>query len=270
MTDALPGPQLPWPSCRRPLSVVTFGNSIPTLMLPPRGDRAEGTYTEVLADVLSGRGVPTVPHVESEWFGFLTKALPQYPRRVRVHSPDVVVLQFGINELQPWLAPVWLLKHLMTQGAATTRVARAYRRFLAPRLWRGMRRYRRQAARVVGMRTWQTTPRRFRNALNRLLTQTRLDGRPLVLVLDIEKPSDVLRHFLPGIDKRYELYQALLEDVVSSFADPEVRLVRITEISAAFPGATPDGMHYTAQGHRAIGERLADEVTSWLEKRGAR
>jgi hypothetical protein len=29
-------------------------------------------------------------------------------------------------------------------------------------------------------------------------------------------------------------------------------------------------MHYTAEGHRAIGERLAEEVTAWLEKRGAR
>jgi lysophospholipase L1-like esterase len=250
--------------------VVTFGNSIPSLMLPPRKDRSEGTYTEVLADLLSGRGVPTVPHVESEWFGFLTKAKPTYPQRVRVHTPDVVVLQFGINELQPWLAPVWLIKHLMTQGEATTRLARAYRRHITPRLWRWMRGYRRRAAPLAGMRTWQTTPRRFRQALTRLLTQIRLDGRPLVLVLDIEKPSDLMRHFLPGIDRRYDLYQALLEEIVGTMADAEVRLVRITEISATLPGATPDGMHYTAEGHRAIGERLADEVTSWLEKRGAR
>jgi lysophospholipase L1-like esterase len=266
----LPGPQLPWPDNRRPLSVVTLGNSTPSLMLPPRKDRAEGTYTEVLADLLAGHGVPAIPHTDSEWFGFLKKSLRAYALRVRAFSPDVLIVQFGINELQPWLAPIWLLKHLMTQGEATTRSARAYRRFLAPRLWKGVRGYRRRVAPVVGMRTWQTTPRRFRKALLRLLTQSRLDGRPLVLVLDIEAPGEVLHHFLPGIDKRHRVYQQLLEDVVAEFDDPEVRLVRVTEVLAEHGGASPDGMHYTADGHRAIGERLAQEVVEWLSERGKR
>lgn len=270
MTQPLPGPQLPWPSCRRPLSVVTFGNSIPSLMLPPRADRGQGTYSEVLADLLNGRGVPTTVHVESDWFGFLTKALREYPRRVRPHVPDVVILQFGINELQPWLAPVWLVKHLMTKGRATTRAGRAYRKLVAPHLWRALRGYRRRVAPLVGLRTWQTTPRRFRNAMQALLTQTRVDGRPLVLVLDIEQPTEVLRLFLPGIDRRHAIYQELLAQIVASFGDSEVRLVPITEISATVPRAALDGMHYTAAGHHAIGEHLCHEVLGWLETRGAR
>jgi lysophospholipase L1-like esterase len=265
----LPGPQLPWPANRRPLSVVTLGNSVPSLMLPPRRDRAAGTYSEVLADVLSGEGVPTVPVVHSEWFGFLTKAWKAYPEKVRVHSPDVLILHFGTNELQPWLVPVWMVRHFMTQGQATTRAARAYRKLVSPRLWRWLRNYRRWVAPLAGMRTWQTTPRRFRNTLDRLLWQSRADGRPLVLVLDIEAPGEILHHFLPGIDKRHALYQQLLEDVVTRVGDPEVRLIRISEVAAGVEsGAAPDGMHYTPAGHRAIGERLADEVLDWLRERG--
>ena len=265
----LPGPQLPWPPNRRPLSVVTLGNSVPSLMMPARTDRGEGTYSEVLADVLTGEGVPTVPHVSSEWFGFLTKSRKHYPELVRARVPDVIILHFGVNELQPWLAPVWLLKHLMTYGAATTRPARAYRQLLAPRLWKVLRGYRRRIAPLVGLRTWQTTPRRFRNALHRLLLQSRLDGQPLVLVLDIETPTDILRHFLPGIDERHRIYQELLEEVVTNLDDPEVRLVRVSEVAGGIAiGAAPDGMHYTAVGHRLIGEHLADEVLTWLTERG--
>lgn len=265
---SLPGPQLPWPEQRRPLSVVAFGNSVATLQLPARSNRAQGTYVEVLADVLTGAGVPTVPHLESDWFGFLVDAFPQYARRVRVHAPDVLVVQFGLNEYQPWLLPIPVIRHLMVQNQATTRTARTYRRVVTPRLWRVVRGYRRRASAVVGQRTWQTTPRRFDRTLERLLRNVRLEARPLVLVLDIDPPGATLSHFLPGLEQRHEVFQQVLADVVARVADPEVRLVRVSEINASLgEGALPDGMHYSPATHEVVGRALAEEVLTWLGAR---
>lgn len=271
MTTPLPGPQLPWPAQRRPLSVVAFGNSVGSLMLPPREDRAEGTYVEVLADLLNGAGVPAVAHQECRWFDFLHRAMRQYVERVRRHSPDVVLVQFGLNEYQPWLLPVWVVRHLLVRNEAVSRTGRRYRRHVGEPLWRLVRGYRRRAARVVGMRTWQTTPLRFAGQLHRLLRKLRVEGRPLVLVFDVDRPGELLRHFLPGVDARHAVYQGVVADVVRETADPDVRLFRVSELTAALgPDAMADGQHYTAATHRAVGEALFAEVTGWLEERGRR
>lgn len=268
---SLTGPQLPWPADRRPLSVVAFANSVGTLQLPVRNDRAEGTYVEVLADLLATVGVPAVPHLESRWFDFLHRAMRDYEARVRVHNPDVLVVQFGLNEYQPWLVPVWLIRHLLVQNQASTRTARTYRARVAPTLWRIVRGYRRRTAGVIGTRTWQVTPQRFAGHLARLLRNARWEGRPLVLVLDIDAPAGVLEHFLPGMAARHAIYQDAIARVVADHGDPEVRLVRVSEITAALgPGALGDAMHYSPATHRAVGEALFEEVRGWLEERGRR
>lgn len=268
---SLPGPQLPWPPARRPLSVVAFANSVATLQMPARSDRSEGTYVEVLADLLAAEGVPVVPHLESRWFDFLHRAMRDYEGRLRVHAPDVVVVQFGLNEYQPWLVPVWLVRHLLVKNQAATRSARAYRRVIAPRVWTLVRGYRRRAAPFVGTRTWQTTPGRFAGHLRRLIRNLRVEARPLVLVLDLDVPDERLEHFLPGMGARHAVYQETIARVVAEAADDEVRLVRVSEITSALgTRALLDGMHYAPATHAEVGRVLADEVLSWLRARGAR
>lgn len=270
MTEPLPGPRLPWPAARRPLSLVAFGNSVATLQLPQRQDRSEGTYLEVLADLLASEGVPAVPHLESRWFDFLHRAMRDYERRVRAHAPDVVVVQFGLNEYQPWLVPVWLIRHLLVQNQAATRSAKAYRRWVAPRLWRVVRGFRRRTSRLVGLITWQVTPHRFAGQLRRLLNNVTIEAKPLVLVLDLDVPGASLHHFLPGIERRHAVYQDLIARVVAERDDPDVRLVRVSELTAALgPAAMPDGMHYAPATHAAVGRLLADEVLAWLKERGS-
>ncbi|MGB8651107.1 MAG: hypothetical protein WCD35_10650 [Mycobacteriales bacterium] len=267
----LSGPQIPWPADRRPLSVVAFANSVATLQMPVRSDRAEGTYVEVLADLLATVGVPAVPHLESRWFEFLHRAMRHYEERVRVHSPDVLIVQFGLNEYQPWLAPVWLIRHLLVQNQAAVRTTRAYRRLVAPKLWRALRGYRRRASPLVGTRTWQVSPDRFAGHLARLLRNVRWEARPLVLVLDIDAPSGLIEHFLPGMSERHAIYQEVIARVVAEHGDPEVRLVRVSELTAALgPEALPDSMHYTPATHRAVGQLLFEQVRGWLEERGRR
>ncbi|MCW2600404.1 MAG: hypothetical protein JWM02_2233 [Frankiales bacterium] len=270
MTKPLPGPQLPWPQHRRPLSVVAFANSVATLQIPVRTDRAQGTYVEVLADLLAGEGVPVIPHLESQWFDFLHRAMRNYESRVRVHAPDVLIVQFGLNEYQPWLAPVWLIRHLMVQHQAATRTAKGYRALVAPKLWRAVRGYRRRVAPLVGLRTWQVTPHRFAGQLTRLIRNVRLEARPLVLVLDLDPPGAALEFFLPGMAERHAIYQQVIARVVAEASDAEVRLVRVSEITSALgDGAMLDAMHYSPETHEAVGRALAAEVASWLRDRGA-
>jgi lysophospholipase L1-like esterase len=249
--------------------VVAFGNSVTALQSPGRAHHADGTFVEVLADRLAAEGVPAVPHLEARWFDFLHRAIRQYPERVRAHAPDVLVVQFGFNEYQPWLLPVWLLRHLMSRGEAVTRSARRYRRHVSEPMWRLVRGYRRFGSSLVGTRTWHTTPRRFEGHLRRLLRIARDEGRPLVLVLDLQPPDEKLEHFLPGLAARHAVYQGIYERVVADAADPDVRLVRASQLTAALDPATGDGIHYTPHAHRVIGEALAEQVLEWVRAQQA-
>lgn len=252
-------------SPERPLSVVVLGNSVPILSIPGRTGATDGPYAEVLRDRLTAAGVPTLVHLEGRWFDFAVGGLERYEESVRSHLPDVLVLQYGLNESQPWLLPVPVVRHFVTDHKTTTRRDAWYREHVAPALWKRVRAYRRWAASRVGTRTWQTTPHRFGEALHAIVRAARYDSRCLVLILDVERPGELLQHFLPGMPERHAVVQQLLADVVARFDDPEVRLVRVSELLAdAGPEAIPDTMHYSPLGHRLVGEALAAEVLSWL------
>ncbi len=249
----------------RPLSVVVLGNSVSVLSIPQRTGAHDGTYAEVLRDRLVAAGVPTRVQLEGRWFDFAKNALRRYEGSVRAHLPDVVVLQYGLNESQPWLLPVPVVRHFVTDHAVTTRAGRWYRRRIAPSAWRRVRAYRRWAAPKVGLRTWQTTPRRFHATMHQLVRAIRYDSQPLVLVLDVEAPGEILQHFLPGMPARHTVVQQELRAVVGGFGDEEVRLVEVSRLLAeAGPAAMADQMHYSPLGHRVVGEALADEVLRWL------
>lgn len=253
----------------RPLSVVVIGNSLAVLSIPQRTGHHDGPYAEVLRDLLTEAGQPVVLHNEARWFDFAVHALRRYEATVRPGVPDVVVLQFGLNESQPWLLPVPVVRHFVTRHTTITRTARAYREHVAPPVWKRVRAYRRWAAAKVGTRTWQTTPERFEGAMRALVRAVRYESRPLVLVLDVNAPGGVVAHFLPGMPERHAVVQEVLRRVVAGADSPEVQLVEVSRTTDELGEqvALPDGMHWSPAGHAAVGRLLAEHVARWLSER---
>lgn len=253
----------------RPLSVVVVGNSLAVLSIPQRTGREDGSYAEVLRDLLTDAGQPVVLHNEARWFDFAVHALRRYQETIRAGVPDVVVLQFGLNESQPWLLPVPVVRHFITNHTAVTRAAQLYRSRVVPPVWKSVRSYRRWASGKVGTRTWQTTPARFEGTMKALVRAVRYECRPLVLVCDVNTPGGVLTHFLPGMEERHAIVQDVLHRVVEDAADPEVRLVRTSDVVRELGEreAMPDGMHYSPGGHAAVGRLLAVQIAGWLAER---
>lgn len=253
----------------RPLELVVVGNSTSIMTSPARAHRAQGTYGELLADRLEAAGHRTNLHLEGRWFDLAPRAMRAYDERVARHAPDVLVLQFGLNESQPWLLPVWALRHLLTDHRATRPTALWYRQHVAAPVWTGVRAYRRRAAAAVGTRSWQVGPDRFLAAMHRMITVARRQFRPLVLVLDVPPPGARLEHFLPGQAARHAIVQRTLQELVDGIADPEVRLVPVSQVTSELghEAAVPDDLHLSPAGHAAVAALLWDEVTAWLAQR---
>jgi lysophospholipase L1-like esterase len=254
----------------RPLEIVVLGNSLGHLVMPVEGQQGHRSYGAVLRDELTGCGLPVNLHLESRWFDFAVDGLSRYEQDVRSHLPDVVILNYGLNESQPWLLPVPVLRHILTNHNVTSRTQLRYRRRILEPVWKEIRRYRRWASARVGMKTWQTHPDRFSAAMRMLITLSRQELGCLVLVLDIAPPGPVLTYFLPGQEERHRHFQGVLQDLTSDFDDPLVRLVRTEDfvVEQGFPVAMPDGMHYSPAGHAHVGQALAKEIVKWAPRHG--
>lgn len=247
----------------RPLSLVVVGNSLTFVQVPPRSRREQGTYGEVARDLLWEAGVPASVHLEGRWFDFAHRAARRYEQSVRVHAPDVVSIQYGLNEAQPWIVPISWIDHLVQKNVSTTRLSERYRRHVVPRVWRVVRGLRRRVAPHVS--TWQTTPRRFAASLVNLVFRIRIEQRSLVLLHDVGMPGQTLEHFLPGVGRRLAHMNEVVAAVVEAFDDPDVRLVRSSTVVDEFgpAAALHDGMHWTPEVHARVGAMLVDEVLSW-------
>jgi len=254
---------------RRSWKVLILGNSVPTTV--ERGSRQDATYGEVLEWLLADSGHQVRVRNAGRWFDQIDSGNRRFMEEERTEFPDVLILQYGSVECRPNVVPEVVLKHFARlrfhtwdEGIGTT--ARAYRRLLAPHLWRAVRRYQQVASARVGLRTWRMNPDRFAGELRRLIAFARHE-RMLVLVVDGNPPGPKMVHFMPTLHERWALYQRVLADVVAGFDDGEVRLVTLSKVVEELgeEAGLPDGLHFSPLGHRRAAEMLASEIAPWLD-----
>lgn len=240
---------------------------MPTMVAPTRLSRQEGTYGEVLQWLLQKAGYAATVRVSARPFDQLHDGYRRFMVQDRTTFPDVLVINYGFNECRPPVVPWALLQHLHTWDKGMTISARAYRRWITPRIWQATRAFQRVASGWVGQRTWRTPPSRFAAELRALITFARQE-RMLVLVVDINPPGARPLEFMPGLAQRRARYQRLLSEVVAGFDDDEVRLVPCTAIvdELGLEHALPEGLHFSAEAHRRLAQMLADAVDPWLTR----
>jgi lysophospholipase L1-like esterase len=248
----------------RPLKVHVVGSSVSVFVEPAHGNRDDGgTYGEQLAHQLTAAGVPTVTTHTSIWFGIVKMALPRYEWDVRDRFPDVLVINFGMGEAQSNVLPHWAVRHFTTWHLTSRRGARFYRTRLLPRVWKAARAYQRWAGRLDKDLTFRQRPESFLSDMRRIITMARKEVGCLVLLVDLDPVGPRIEHWLPGMARRAERYQRLLEQLADEF-DDDVRLVRASSTVDDVDALLPDGLHRSVEGHRRTAAMLAEEVQKWL------
>lgn len=251
---------------REPLRIVVAGSSVSVFVVPSHRLRKEGTYGEVLRDLLAADGLSATVDHQGKWFDMVHELRSRYEPAVRNRFPDVLVLNYGICEAQPRTLPTWLARHLQTWNRPTFAAARGYRRVVAPRLWLLLRGWQQRSARAVGARTWRLSPLRFRLEMAKVISMARSETGCLVLVVDCDPPGARFEHWLPGMKRRWEVFQAALDQLVADLDDPQVRLVRASATLTDLDRELPDGIHRTADAHRLTAGLLLDEILTWLDE----
>jgi hypothetical protein len=258
---------------REPLRVVVSGGSVSLFVTPPRSRRDEGNYGELLPRLLAEHGVIAETNHQGQWFDLVSDFRRRYEHAVRNRFPDVLVLNYGMGECQPNFVPTWAARHFASWDMSSAPAAVAYRRSVAPRIWKVLRRWQRFAASRTTRHSWRLSPGRFAREMQRVIELAREETGCLVLVLDCDPPGSRFTHWVPGMWQRWERYQEVLAKLIDGLGDPEVRLVAasrtILDEFDHVDDALPDGIHRTAQAHVRTAELLTAEIMDWLDRPAA-
>lgn len=249
------------------LRVMVIGNSTPILAFPAESRDDIATYVGRLERVLRDGGMDAEVVNHARLFELIHEGGPRFRGELVFSWPDVVIVNYGVLEVQPNVVPYQLVRHFTKEERGGRGLRGLWMREGRGRLWPSVRRYQRWASRKVGMRTWRLAPARFVAELQHVVSVAR-NAHALVLVLDVQPPNDRLEHFLPGVRRRWEVFQAELRRGLDVFTDDdEVRLVEVSTTMACFPGGgTVDGLHLTPDAHQRVAEVLADEITRWRDR----
>ncbi|MCU1622046.1 MAG: hypothetical protein JWL79_891 [Frankiales bacterium] len=251
----------------RPLRIVVIGNSCVFLTVPAADAVDDDAYPGWLAELLLDRGITATVAVHSQWHATVRETLPRFESWVRDELPDLVVVNLGIVDAQARVLPTWLLRNTMTWLPGQSAVAQSYRKRVVPHLRPRVRGWQRFWAGRVGRRWSRVRPGVFQRSMSRLLQLCARQCNARVLVLDIDHTNERLLHWMPGLQERVDRYNAILEGVVAREPAGRATLLRTSEVVAADPERLlPDGIHRSAEGHRLVAERIADEVVRLVRR----
>lgn len=245
----------------RPLRIVVIGNSAVFLTVPAAHGLDDDCYGGHLDEQLLNRGVVARTVLHSRWHATATEVLPHFEDWVRDELPDLVIVNLGIVDAQARVLPTWLLRNTMTWLPGQGGFARIYRARLVPRLRPAVRGWQRYWAPRVGPKASRVRPAVFERAMSRLVQLCARQCNAHVLLLDIDPANETLLSWMPGLQERIDRYNTILERVAARAPADRVTLLRTSEVVAADPERLlPDGIHRSAEGHRLVAERIAEEV----------
>lgn len=253
-----------------PIRVLVKGASTVGVVSPMGGSRTDFTFPRVIESELLAHGRPAVVRAISVASERTKSTLRDWERQMIGYSPDVVVLGYGHYETVHLFLPWWLERHANSQKARAGRIRQLYRkRFLRP-TWLLLAQLQAKLDRTVDPTIRRGRPRQVVADLERLIGWIRYVQNPLIYLLEYQPPATRYRSWFPGMAARIEVMNSAIEDLVKRLDDPDIRYFRTTELvqehaDGDLDVATPDGFHFSADLHRAIGRQMAAEIMDWAD-----
>jgi hypothetical protein len=253
-----------------PMRVLVKGASTVVAMSEWGNPREDFTFPRALEAALYEAGRPAEVRTVGVASERAKSTLKNWEREILAWSPDVVILVYGHYESIHYLLPWWLERHANSLKRRPGRVREAYRRRVLRPAWVSLAKTQSKLDARFDSTIRRNRPRQVAADLELLIERARSAGRPLVLLLDLLPPGERARSWFPGMPERIAVMNKTIAAMVAKVDDPEVRVFHVLDVvERTVPDGenpTPDGFHYSAPLHRAIGRALGEEVLAWAAK----
>jgi lysophospholipase L1-like esterase len=228
------------------MRVLVAGNSV-ALYIRPR-DPGARPYGHLLRDRLQGESAqPVDVDIRAENSQTVADLVADCEESLVAWAPDVVIFQVGIVECTPRVVP-HALRRRFVKG-----------RTPVERLWlAGEALVRRPLVGLLGGAP-AMSPRAFQAGLTRLCSIGRGEAGARVLCIGIHETTARVTREVPGIQEQIRTFDGAIRAACAasgaSYVDPAPVVAEL-----GLDAASPDGIHFSAEGHRRLAARLHDAL----------
>lgn len=246
------------------MKICILGNSVGFKIRPPRNGPGEVTYSEILEK--AGHNVRNVSRAGvtlGEAFGLLDED-------VLTFFPDVVIVHHGVVEVcQRRTVRSW--NNAAIPNVYLNSVFRRRHQFndagfkIANVFWRSLNWATRVVAAAIGLKWQWQAPRLFVETLKATCHLILKETSASILVLGITPCSSRVQRILPGSAEAIVETNRLLRQLCEELG-PRVRFVETeTWMSEAdLPRLSPDGIHFSAEGHSVMAQKIKPALQAFL------
>ncbi len=238
------------------MRVLVLGSSVALSIRPTRSDRTEGNYSDLLREELQKQDPSNEVINLAQGSTVITDMKDwQYIDILKRHNPDVVILNYGINEAAPRLISLdfwrWLFRS-KNRGWFRNMFAKYIYKW-APFL-----------IRTLKLKGWVSADK-FVQQLKALLVQADKESKSKVIVLNVGPANDHFMKMLPGVETYIPQYNDAIGRALTG-QDHAVLLDIFEQVELhGIEKIQPDGCHFSALGHKIICEKILKIIHAFCQ-----
>lgn len=241
------------------MKVVFVGNSVPLRVRPPVGH----PFPVIFENKIDSMGYKIICSNESKGATLISDAIKNIDNQVIAKNPNIVVINFGINEACTRLLPKklddWIFYKSRVYLSKQEQVF-AYFVRIVRKLLNVIRPYLIKILRLTGWSTALNFKRLLRLYIEDVIKET---GATCVLIT-IPHISNRVEKLLPGSKTRIVQFNKKIIEVSKEL---NVKLIDINEyLNGKYDEYIPEGIHYNSKGHNLVAELLTKELFDTITK----
>jgi lysophospholipase L1-like esterase len=236
-------------------SIFTYGSSVALYVRPPRYSRDGGNFSELIATMspncsVTNLGLPS---------GELRDLLLDFDSFVTRNSPDVIIFNYGINEICPRTLPRSVFKFIHGQCYVDGPVKKNLKA-IANILWN--RKFGPLFLKIKGSSGW-CSPKLFHTHCETFSKLIQKETHSNVIALTVPKTSLRIQKLLPGIIDRIHGFNQVIRHVFSQCNNNKHRIIDLEkEWDGREDILVPDGIHFSQEGHIEVAKSVSKVLST--------
>lgn len=236
------------------VKIVVIGNSVGIRVRPPLESPHNLNYSQILEQLISDHSPALIGEVENIslqrfMVGDVLESIENYITRL----PHVFILNLGVVDASNREIPLWYANIVKNNKSLLGRFfSGIHMRIIVPN--------RRLFVKLRGGKSWVKL-QSFTDSYERLIQTLLKETNACIISLGINQGGRRIEESLPGSTKKYTLYNEQIASVTRKFGQ------RYMEVNDFLTQEDfPDGIHYSAEGHKKLAGRLFEEITILLHE----
>lgn len=231
------------------LRVVILGNSVGLRIRPPGKFPNNKNYGAILEELLQKKYPGQVVLIQNLCIGRATIwEILQKRNDILREFPDYYVINFGVSDASTREIPLWYSNIINNSKESLTK------KFFSYFYVHIIKRIRPFIVKVRGKKAW-VSKHNFKKYFDEIVRFLTKGTNAKFIILSINNPTKRIENELPGSREKYAEYNKIIKSISAKY---NTQYIDTTDLTPNIH--TPDGIHFSLEGHQVIAERIYELI----------